>query len=83
MISATGSIAPRPTDPFETEVGISAILTNILHRSDQLSYGGRAGHRQRAAFFVDRYWDRIERLAGALAEHGSLTGGEVDKLLRA
>jgi hypothetical protein len=53
---------------------------NIL--SHDFAPGERGQLRQRSAFFVDRYWDRIERLAAALAERGALSGAEVEAVVR-
>jgi hypothetical protein len=52
---------------------------NIL--SHDFAPGERGRLRQRAEFFLDRYWDRIERLAAALAERGALSGAEVSAFL--
>jgi hypothetical protein len=52
---------------------------NIL--SHDFAHGVRAGLRAKSAFFVDRYWNRIERLAAVLAECASLSGREVAALV--
>jgi hypothetical protein len=57
-------------------------LTNIMHSRDRVPHWEWAGQRWRAEFIVARYWDRIERLAGVLAERGGLSGAEVAALVR-
>jgi hypothetical protein len=50
--------------------------------SYDLAPSERGQLRQPSAFFVNRYWDRIERLAAALAERGALSGAEVAAQVR-